>query len=186
VRNDLVGIGGTVRIPISLARASKIIETFSVTLGTTEEYNTYTAELVAIACGLKYLPEIKYWVIVIVISNKSAAQATGNPRQQSGQGHIWEIYNTIEKLKRDRNRVRLIWLPSDSKLKIQRIAKMSARYATEPYVTPCRGTSRAKTTILSQTRANLQRERELPDGVSRHLRKVDLALPSKHTQLLYD
>ncbi|KAK8140740.1 hypothetical protein G3M48_002258, partial [Beauveria asiatica] len=51
-------MGGTVRIPISLARAGKIIETFSVTLGTTEEHNPYTAELAAIARGLKYLPEM--------------------------------------------------------------------------------------------------------------------------------
>jgi hypothetical protein len=72
-RNDLVGMGGTVRIPISLARAGKIIETFSVTLGTTEEHNPYTAELAAIARGLKYLPEMKYRVIMILTSNRSAA-----------------------------------------------------------------------------------------------------------------
>jgi hypothetical protein len=185
-RNDLVGMGGTVRIPISLARAGKIIETFSVTLGTTEEHNPYTAELAAIARGLKYLPEMKYRVVVILTSNRSAAQATGNPRQQSGQGHIREIYDAIEKLKGDMNRVRLIWLPSDSELKIQRIAKMSARHATEPYVTPRIGTSKAKTTILSRTRADLRRERKLPDGVGRHSRKVDSALPGKHTRLLYD
>ncbi|KAG6997033.1 RNA-directed DNA polymerase from mobile element jockey [Fusarium oxysporum f. sp. conglutinans] len=185
-RNDLVGMGGTVRIPISLARAGKIIETFSVTLGTTEEHNPYTAELAAIARGLKYLPEMKYRVVVILTSNRSAAQAIGNPRQQSGQGHIREIYDAIEKLKGDMNRVRLIWLPSDSELKIQRIAKMSARHATEPYVTPRIGTSKAKTTILSRTRADLRRERKLPDGVGRHSRKVDSALPCKHIRLLYD
>ncbi|RYC77763.1 hypothetical protein BFJ63_vAg19363, partial [Fusarium oxysporum f. sp. narcissi] len=67
-RNDLVGMGGTVRIPISLARAGKIIEAFSVTLGTTEEHNPYTAELAAIARGLKYLPEMKYRVVVILTS----------------------------------------------------------------------------------------------------------------------
>ncbi|EXL39262.1 hypothetical protein FOCG_18129 [Fusarium oxysporum f. sp. radicis-lycopersici 26381] len=185
-RNDLVGMGGTVRIPVSLARAGKIIGTFSVTLGTTEEHNPYTAELAAIARGLKYLPEMKYRVVVILTSNRSAAQAIGNPRQQSGQGHIREIYDAIEKLKGDMNRVRLIWLPSDSELKIQRIAKMSACHATEPYVTPRIGTSKAKTTILSRTRADLRRERKLPDGVGRHSRKVDSALPGKHTRLLYD
>ncbi|KAH7459183.1 hypothetical protein FOMA001_g20218 [Fusarium oxysporum f. sp. matthiolae] len=185
-RNDLVGMGGTVRIPISLARAGKIIETFSVTLGTTEEHNPYTAELAAIARGLKYLPEMKYRIVVILTSNRSAAQAIGNPHQQSGQGHIREIYDAIEKLKADMNRLRLIWLPSDSELKIQRIAKMSARHATEPYVTPRIGTSKAKTTILSRTRADLRRERKLPDGVGKHSRKVDSALPGKHTRLLYD
>ncbi|KAM5529427.1 hypothetical protein FOXYSP1_17271 [Fusarium oxysporum f. sp. phaseoli] len=38
-RNDLVGMGGTVRIPVSVARAGKIIENFPVTLGTSEEHN---------------------------------------------------------------------------------------------------------------------------------------------------
>jgi ribonuclease HI len=81
-------MGGTISIPISVARAGKISETFSATLGTREEHNPYTAELVAITYGLNYLPAIKHRVIVIVTSNKSAAQAIGNPRQQSGQGHI--------------------------------------------------------------------------------------------------
>ncbi|KAF5702373.1 hypothetical protein FMUND_13505, partial [Fusarium mundagurra] len=74
-RNDLVGMGVAIRIPISVARAGKISETFSVTLGTREEHNPYTAELAAIAHGLNYLPEMKYRVIVIATSNKSAAQA---------------------------------------------------------------------------------------------------------------
>ncbi|KAF6525889.1 hypothetical protein HZS61_011684 [Fusarium oxysporum f. sp. conglutinans] len=135
-RNDLVGMGVAIRIPISVARAGKISETFSVTLGMREEHNPYTAELAAIAHGLNYLPEMKHRVIVIVTSNKSAAQAIGNPRQQSGQGHVREIYDAVEKLRGDGNRVNLIWLPRDSELKIQKTAKMSARYATEPYMTP--------------------------------------------------
>lgn len=51
---------GTIRIPISVVRASKISKTFSVTLGIREEHNLYIAELVAIAYYLNHLPEIKY------------------------------------------------------------------------------------------------------------------------------
>ncbi|KAL9572067.1 hypothetical protein ACKAV7_003784 [Fusarium commune] len=148
-RNDLVGMGGAVRIPISVARAGKISETFSVTLGMREEHNPYTAELAAIAHGLNYLPEMKYRVIVIA----------------------------TKKLQGDGNRVNLIWLPRDSELKIQKTAKMSARYATEPHMTPRRGMIKAKTTILNRTRADLRMERKLPDGVGRHSRRVDSALP---------
>jgi hypothetical protein len=109
---------------------------------------------------------------VIVTSNKSAVQAIGNPRQQSGQGHIREIYDAVEKLRSDGNRVNLIWLPPDSEFKIQRIAKTSARHATEPYMTPQRGMTKAKTTILNRTRADLRMERKLPDGVGRHTTAV--------------
>jgi hypothetical protein len=114
------------------------------------------------------------------------AQAIGNPRQQSGQGHIREIYDAVEKLRRDGNRVNFIWLPPDSEVKFQKTAKMSARCATEPHMTPQSGFAKAKTTILNQTRAELRMERKLPDGVGRHSRKVDSALPGKHTRLLYD
>lgn len=88
-RNDLVGMRGAIRIPISLARAGKLSEAFSVTLGVRQECIPYTAELAAIAHGLGCLPEVKYRVIVILTSNKSAAQTIGNPRQQSSQGDLW-------------------------------------------------------------------------------------------------
>ncbi|KAM5528719.1 hypothetical protein FOXYSP1_19200 [Fusarium oxysporum f. sp. phaseoli] len=185
-RNDLVGMGETVRIPASVARAGKIIENFSVTLGTREEHNPYAAELAAITHGLNCLPEMKYRVVVILTSNRSAAQAIGNPRQQSGQSHIRRIYDAVGKLREDGNRVSLIWLPSGGELKIQKIAKMSARHATEPYATPRKGAIKAKTTILSGIRAGMRNERKLSDGVGRHSKKVDRALPGKHTRLLYN
>ncbi|EXK24155.1 hypothetical protein FOMG_19109 [Fusarium oxysporum f. sp. melonis 26406] len=148
--------------------------------------NPYTAELAAIAHGLGCLPEIRYRVIVILMSNRSAAQAIGNPRQQSGQGHIREIYDAVQKLRGNGNKVNIIWLSSNSELNIQKTAKMSARHATEPYITPQKGVAKAKTIILSRTRADLRSERKLPEGVGRHSRKVDSALPGKHTLLLYD
>ncbi|KNB16717.1 hypothetical protein FOXG_14812 [Fusarium oxysporum f. sp. lycopersici 4287] len=80
-RNDLVGMGGVIRIPISAARAGKTNETFSVTLGSRERHSPYTAELAAISHGLGCLPEIEYRVIVILTSNRSAAQAISNPRR---------------------------------------------------------------------------------------------------------
>jgi ribonuclease HI len=86
-RNDLVGVGGTIQVPLSVARAGKITENFSVTMGSREEHKPYTAELAAITYGLNYLPALKYRVIVIVTSNKPTAQAIGNPRQQAALTH---------------------------------------------------------------------------------------------------
>lgn len=77
-------MGGTVRLPLSMIKAGKIIETFSVTLGTREEYNPYIVELAAIAYGIKWLLEMSYGVIVILIRNKQAAQAICNSHLQSG------------------------------------------------------------------------------------------------------
>ncbi|KAJ0135052.1 Uncharacterized protein HZ326_21896 [Fusarium oxysporum f. sp. albedinis] len=185
-RNDLVGMRGAIRIPISLARAGKLSEAFSVILGARQEYIPYTAELAAIAHDLGCLPEVKYRVIVILTSNKSAAQAKGNPRQQSGQGYIKEIYGAVETLRASENGVNFIGLSRNSELKIQKAAKISARHSTEPYVTPERGTVKVKTTILDRTRAYLRSERKLPDRVGRHSRKIDSALPDKHIRRLYD
>jgi ribonuclease HI len=66
-------MGGTITIPIFTARAGKISETFSVTLGTREEHNPYIAELAAVTYSLSYLLEIKYQVIIILTSNRSIA-----------------------------------------------------------------------------------------------------------------
>lgn len=169
-----------------MARAGKIIKNFSVMLGTREEHNPYAAELEAIAHGLNCLPEIKHRAVMILTSNRSAAQAIRNPLQQSGQGHIRRIYNTIGKFREDGNRVNLIWLPSGGELKIQKIAKISAHHTTEPYATPRKGAIKAKTTILSGIKTDMRNERKLPDGVSRHSKKVDRALPGKHSHLLYN
>jgi hypothetical protein len=59
-------IGGRVRQYVGLR---------ALDIGTREEHNPYTAELAAIAHGLGCLPEIKYQVIMILTSNRSAAQA---------------------------------------------------------------------------------------------------------------
>lgn len=47
-----------------------------------------------------------------------------------------------------------------------------------------KGAIKAKSIILSRIRAGLQNKRKLLEGVSRHLKKADLALPRKHTRLL--
>jgi hypothetical protein len=45
---------------------------------------------------------------------------------------------------------------------------------------------RAKSTILAGKLAKLREKQELPNGVGKHIRELDTALPGKHTLLLYN
>ncbi|KAH6986848.1 hypothetical protein EDB80DRAFT_898197 [Ilyonectria destructans] len=70
---------------------------------------------------------MSYRAIGIPTSNKSAAQAIRNRNQQSGQQHIREICNSMERLEENNNKVNIVWLPSHNQIEIQRAAKASTR-----------------------------------------------------------
>ncbi|XP_044716516.1 reverse transcriptase [Hirsutella rhossiliensis] len=68
-RKGKVGLGGVVR-DASRDSADEVLASYSVTLGSSDEQNVYTAGLEAIAMAL---------------SNRSVLQVIGRPRQQSGE-----------------------------------------------------------------------------------------------------
>ncbi|KAM4061699.1 endonuclease-reverse transcriptase domain-containing protein [Hirsutella rhossiliensis] len=68
-RKGKVGLGGVVR-DASRDSADEVLASYSVTLGSSDEQNAYTAGLEAIAMAL---------------SNRSVLQVIGRPRQQSGE-----------------------------------------------------------------------------------------------------
>lgn len=70
----------------------------SFTLGARIEQNLFSAELAAIAYILKTLVGLKDFRISLVTSNKAAAFTLKNPRQQSGQEFVYQIYKLIRRL----------------------------------------------------------------------------------------
>lgn len=56
-RNDLVGVGGTIELPV-LLRDQQRLKIFSFTLGTRTEQSPYSGELVAIAFALGRIPDM--------------------------------------------------------------------------------------------------------------------------------
>ncbi|WAO97111.1 Hypothetical protein NCS54_01482000 [Fusarium falciforme] len=125
-RNDVVGVGGAVQIPLSVRGGPKL-ETFSFTLGMRTEQNPYSGELAAMA----------------LLRLRSS-----NPRQQSGQEYIRCIYDSIEDLREDRNVVRVLWLPSSDENELLKQAKAEAWKATQQGAIPQKWFPGMKSTTL--------------------------------------
>ena len=101
-RNGVVGLGVAIKTRKRVGD-DPIVKTLSFTLGLRTEQNLYVAELAAIAHALQQLPRRKYHSITLLTRNKAAVLTLRNPRQQSGQEHIYSIYESINKLKRKCN-----------------------------------------------------------------------------------
>ena len=135
-RRGVVGMGGAIHDTLGIVTGREPI-TYSVTLGARTEQNPYTAELAAIAIAIKRLP--LYLVgrqITVVTSNQGALLATNQPRHQSGQTIIEEIYESAHILRKGDNSISMIWVPSQGSFELGRRAKEAARQATEPGQTP--------------------------------------------------
>lgn len=184
-RRGIVGIGGAIHDGLGIVTGREPI-IYSCTLGTRAEQNPYTAELTAIAVAIKRLPlHLVGRQITIMSSNLGALLTTSQPRQQSGQTSIEEIYKGASALRNGGNSISIAWIPSEESFELGRKAKLAARQATEPGRTPQRQCYQAKSTIMSNTRAR-GATRTLPDTVSKYSREMDTALPGKHTRALYD
>ena len=74
--------------------------TYSITLGPRAEQNLYTAELMAISMAIRGLPlDLQGRQITIFTSNQAALLALSQPKHQSGQMSIAQIYNTARTLR---------------------------------------------------------------------------------------
>jgi hypothetical protein len=109
-----------------------------------------------------------------------------NPQQQSGQEHVCSIYKSIRKLKRENNVITVVWLPSDEDDKLWIQAKQKAKEATRQGTEPQTQLPRVKSTTLNVARAKRGTTRSLPENVGKLSKRVDTALPGKHTRKLYD
>jgi hypothetical protein len=66
------------------------------------------------------------------------------------------------------------------------LPKRAARRATEAGRLPQKQFCNAKSTIINIAKAKRQIDKTLPNGVGKHLKKIDTALPGRHTRKLYD
>jgi ribonuclease HI len=184
-RKGVVGIGGAIHDTLGIVTSREPM-TYSVTLGARTEQNPYTAELAAIAMAMKHLPpHLVGRQITIFASNQGALLAASQPRHQSGQTSIEEIYEVARTMRKGGNSISMVWVPSQGSFELGRRAKEAARQATEQGRTPQGQYRQAKCTVINNATAKRE-TRLLPDGVGKYSREMDTALPGKHTRTLYD
>jgi hypothetical protein len=184
-RNGMVGLGGTVHDMTAEVLDGPV--SFSMTLGLRTEQNPYTAELAAVAMAVTSTPvHLRNRTITILTSNQAALLAISHPQQQSGQGSIKQIYHGVRALRERGNTVRGQWVPSQRKLEVSCFAKRAAKKTTERGRTPEGQSQQAKATILHEIRRRINASVALPEGIGKHSKEVDAALPGKHTKAIYD
>lgn len=179
-RNDLVGVGGAATLPPFVYGSPKL-GTFSSTLGPRSEQNPYSGEIVAIERALSTLPTLMSSRIDISTRNKAAVLTLRQPRQQSRQHHICHIYESIRALCRNGNTVTIRWLPAGEEDKLWEVAKKNAKHATRQGATPQTQTPRTRSTTLNVAWSKRSTSNQLPDKVGAHSKRLDAALPGKHT-----
>ena len=184
-RNGIVGAGGAIEIHRS-AQSERKIETFSTTIGMREGQNPYSGEIGAIARALGLLPKVRFRRIIVLTRNKAAVLAIGRPRQQSGQEYIQSIYETVNELRRRGNTTTIVWRPTSEEDELLQLAKEKAKLATRQGAIPEITGSKMRSTTLNLLRKKRDTVRRLPDNVGKHSKRVDAALPGKHTRQLYD
>ena len=121
--------------------------------------------------------------IAIVTSNQAAIHVINKPKQQSGQASTIQIYEANQKLKEGRNRVLLRWAPAQEEFQLNRDAKRAARQGGR---LPQKQFYSAKLTVINAAKAEIRKHKMLPEGVGKHLKKIDTAIPGRHTSKLYD
>ena len=184
-RNEMVGFG--VAIEKQPPRYRKPgLKTFAVTRAARAEQNPYSGELAAMAHALSMLRGLKRCRVTVLTSNKAATLTLTNPRQQSGQEHICQIYKLIQRLRRHENRMDIRWVPTSENNQLLGLAKEQARAATQEDAIPQAQVPRMKSTTLNIARSKAAASKGLPENIGKHSKRVDAALPGKHTRQLYD
>lgn len=185
-RKGIVGMGGAIHDTLHNEPNQKPV-TYSITLGTRTEQNPYTAELAAIAMAMRHLPpSLTRRQITICTSNQAALLAVGQPKHQSGQASIKEVYHAASTLRTRGNHVVIAWVPSQGEFELGKKAKEAARRATEEGQIPQGQSYRTKSTTINIAKAIQREKRTLPEEVGRYTREMDTALPGKHTRTLYN
>lgn len=78
------------------------------------------------------------------------------------------------------------WVPISENNQLLGLAKEQARAATQEDAIPQAQVPRMKSTTLNTARPQAAASKGLPENIGRHSKRVDAALPGKHTRQLYD
>jgi hypothetical protein len=115
-----------------------------------------------------------------------SAAAVGQPRQQSGQVTIGQIYKGVRTLREGANCVLMVWVPTGGAVELHKIAKGAAQQASKSGCPPREQPYQVKTTTTNSARAKQREQNALPEDLGRYSKDMDTALPGKHTRILYD
>ncbi|OQE33211.1 hypothetical protein PENNAL_c0436G00925, partial [Penicillium nalgiovense] len=180
--------GGCMQVAVSSSARNELLKhkALSITLAARAEQNPFSAELAAMAHVLSTVPGLKVYRITLLTSNTAAVLTLRNPRQQSGQEFVCRIYKLIKRLQRNRNHVQFRWVSASEDNKLLGLAKVQARAATQEDALLQKSAPRMKSTTLNLARSQAVPRNTLPADVGKHAKRVDAALPGKHTRLLYD
>lgn len=186
-KGSTVGMGCVVR-DTTRNSADGVLESHSVTVGPRDEQNPYTAELAAIAMALNCMSSrLVFRDLTIMTSNRSAVEVIRRPRQQSGQCTIRQIYDRTEYLQKRGCSLRLMWVSAkDEGFALRRMAKEAAQRATNAECMVEIPSYQARSTTLRVTLAQQRQRRQLPEAVGKYSKRIDKAIPGKHTRALYD
>ncbi len=82
--------------------------------------------------------------------------------------------------------MKILWLPASEGNELLKLAKEKAKMATQQGATPQTQIPSTRSTTLSIARSKRGNTKCLPEKVGSHSKRVDAALPGKHTRQLYD
>jgi hypothetical protein len=80
----------------------------------------------------------------------------------------------------------MVWAPKQSEFALGTRAKVAARRATTEGCEPVKRPYQSKSTTVRQAIAKQRQQKVLPDGVGKYSKRIDRALPGRHTHILYD
>lgn len=94
------------------------------------DQNTYSAELYAIAEGLRLVKRATNQRIIIQSSCLAALQSIQNPRQQSRQTYLRKIYESAETMFRQGCSMQAQWIPTKNQEQSNKVVKAHAKETT--------------------------------------------------------
>ncbi|EED11748.1 hypothetical protein TSTA_109270 [Talaromyces stipitatus ATCC 10500] len=161
------------------------MSSYSITLGKRTEQNPYTADLEAMKTALERIPPetCQRW-ISLLSSNRSALAANRQPRQQSGQETIQQIYKQIQSLQQRGNAVNAIWIPAHTDINLRQRAKAEARKSMDMKRIPEKQPFQAKSTALRLTLTEQQQEWILPADIGKYSKGHRYLFQETHKNLI--